>query len=67
MREFKVDRNNIRGVEAWCMRYIGPRMYYLHTQIGGQGWIIKQPGSSNSRVIIEDDKVALMAMIKFGA
>lgn len=66
MREFKINRNNIRDIEAWCIRFISPRQYYLHTQIGGHGWSIKQPGSSNSRVIIEDDKVALMAMIKFG-
>ena len=65
MKEFKIKETH--EVEAWCMRYIGPRLYYLHTQIGGQGWIIKQPRSSYARVTIEDDKHALMAMIKFGA
>jgi len=64
MKEFKI--NNPREVEAWCMRFIGPRMYYLHTQIGGEGWIIKQSKSSYAMVTIEDDKQALLAMIKFG-
>ena len=65
MREFKVNRNNISSIEAWCVRFISPRQYYLHTQIGGQGWNIKLP-PSGACVIIEDDKVALMAIIKFG-
>lgn len=65
MKEFKIKHT--QEVEAWCMRYIGPRMFYMHTQIGGQGWIIKHPQSMNARIIIEDDKQALMAMIKFGA
>lgn len=64
MKEFKIS--NPREVEAWCMRFIGPRMYYLHTQIGGEGWIIKQSKSSYAMVTIEDDKQALLAMIKFG-
>lgn len=64
MKEFEI--NNPREVEAWCMRFIGPRIYYLHTQIGGQGWFIKQSKSSYAMVTIEDDKQALMAMLKFG-
>lgn len=65
MKEFKI--NKPREVEAWCLRYIGPRMFYLHNKIGGQGWVIKHPQSANARIIIEDDNHALMAMIKFGA
>jgi hypothetical protein len=38
--EFKTK--NYHEVEAWCMKNIGPRMYYLHNQIGGQGWVIKR-------------------------
>jgi len=65
MKEFKI--NKPQEVEAWCMRYVGPRMFYLHTQIGGQGWVIKRaPLGAPATVAIEDDKHALMAMIKFG-
>ena len=65
MREFKVNRNNIGSIEAWCVRYISPRKYYLPKQIGGHGWSIKRMYSTPT-VAIEDDKVALMAIIKFG-
>lgn len=61
MTEFKIS--NLRETEDWCMRFIGPRMYYLHNKIGGQGWTIRQ---QQSTVTIEDDKQALMAMLKFG-
>ena len=67
MTEFEINYFNSKDVEQWCMRYIGPRMYYLHKQIGGQGWTIKGHLSPRPKVAIEDDKHALMAMIKFGA
>lgn len=63
MLEFEI--NEIRYVEAWCMQYIGPRMYYIHNSIGGEGWRIKRQGNK-SLVAIEDDNHALMAMLKFG-
>ena len=64
MKEFTVS--NPREVEHWCMQFVGPRMYYLHNKIGGQGWTIKQQQSMHATVKIEDDKQALLAMIKFG-
>lgn len=67
MTEFKVNCVNVTEVEAWCMHFIGPRLYYLPRQIGGQGWLIKRQTSPNPTVAIEDDKRALMAIIKFGA
>jgi hypothetical protein len=63
MTEFKIT--DLRETEDWCMRFIGPRMYYLHNRIGGQGWTIKKQQSSPT-VTIEDDKQALIAMLKFG-
>ena len=64
MKEFKIKEPH--EVEAWCMRYIGPRLYHLHTQIGGQGWIIKMSRKTYPTITIENDNHALMAMIKFG-
>jgi hypothetical protein len=64
MKEFKIKDQ--RGVEAWCMQFIGPRIFYLHDKIGGQGWCIKMSRKTYPTIIIEDDKHALMAMIKFG-
>lgn len=64
MKEFTI--NNPKEVEAWCMRFIGPRSYYLHNRLGGEGWTIKQHQSIYASVKIEDDKQALLSMIKFG-
>ena len=67
MTEFKINYTNAKEAEAWCMRFIGPRMYYLPRQIGGQGWMIKNQSSPIPVIAIEDNKHALMAMLKFGA
>ena len=61
--EFKI--NDPRKVEEWCLKNIGPRMYYLHNRMGGQGWTINRHVGGPS-VVIEDDNRALMAMIIFG-
>jgi hypothetical protein len=62
MKEFKVKR--VSPAEAWCLKHVGPRLYYLHDKIGGQGWrIMRAHKSSDVLVCIEDDKKALMAML----
>ena len=63
MVEFKIPVT--RFAEAWCLKYIGPRLYYIHNKIGGEGWQIK---SKNRELFlaIEDDKKALMAMMTIG-
>ena len=67
MTQFKINYSNSKEAEQWCMQFIGPRMYYLPKRIGGQGWTIHDHCSPKPTVAIEDDKHALMAMIKFGA
>ena len=60
MIEFKVP--NVGKAEAWCMKHIGPRLYYIHDRIGGEGWRIMRKGD---RVLLclEDDRQATMAML----
>lgn len=60
MKEFKIP--NKESAEAWCLKYIGPRLYYLHNSTGGQGWRLKK-SYSYTLLCIEDDKKALMAML----
>lgn len=60
MKEFKVSKTST--AEAWCLKHIGPRLYYLHNKIGGEGWRIMRHGS-DVLMCIEDDKKALMAML----
>lgn len=54
---------NYKIAEAYCLKHIGPRMFYLHNKIGGSGWIIDKPASIDSTLIIEDDKKALIAAL----
>lgn len=63
MTEFKVPL--VRYAEAWCLKNIGPRMFYLHNSIGGEGWRIVRR-NTGTYVCIEDDKKALMAMLTLG-
>lgn len=60
MKEFKVSKTST--AEAWCLKHIGPRRYYLHNKIGGEGWRIMRT-SLGVLLCIEDDKKALMAML----
>ena len=63
MKEIKI--NSIGHTEAWCMKYIGPRLFYIHNKIGGPGWmIIRENGETILRV--EDEKKYLLALLKFG-
>lgn len=65
MKEFKVK--TLGHAEAWCLKHVGPRLYYLHNNIGGQGWRIKKNNKGPGILLcIEDDKKALMAMLMLG-
>ncbi len=57
--------SDIGRTEAWCMKHIGPRLFYLHNRIGGTGWMIDR---YNGKTIlrIQDKHQYLMALIKFG-
>jgi hypothetical protein len=60
MIEFKVP--NVGKAEAWCMKHIGPRLYYIHDRIGGEGWRIMRKGDG-VLLCLEDDRQATMAML----
>ena len=60
MIEFKVP--SVGKAEAWCMKHVGPRLYYIHDRMGGHGWRIMRKGD---RVLLclEDDNKASMAAL----
>jgi hypothetical protein len=60
MIEFKVP--SINKAEAWCMKHIGPRLYYIHDRIGGEGWHIMRK-YNDVFLRLEDDRKATMAML----
>lgn len=58
--------------EQWLIKNVGPRMFYLHSSIGGQGWIYKELpfqnyDSSGHTLTFEDDKLATFFVIKFSS
>jgi hypothetical protein len=55
--------NDPRVVEAYCVKNIGPRLFYIHNRIGGEGWIIKKQGLDHT-LTIADEKKALFAILQ---
>jgi len=58
--------------EQWLIKNVGPRMFYLHSSIGGQGWVAKHqwdPGMVTKRwyLTLEDEKLATFFIIKFSS
>jgi hypothetical protein len=59
--------------EKWLIKNVGPRMFYIHNSIGGQGWIAKRQSYSRYSepstwtLTLEDDKLATFFVIKFSS
>jgi hypothetical protein len=60
-----IEISNIGQTEVWCMKYIGPRLFYIHNQIGGPGWTILKQGSK-AVLRVEDRNQYLLALLQFG-
>jgi hypothetical protein len=60
-----IEISNIGQTEAWCMKYIGPRLFYIHNRIGGPGWTILKQGSK-AILRVEDRNQYLLALLQFG-
>jgi hypothetical protein len=60
----KIKTSNISIVEAWCMKHVGPRSFWIHNKRGGQGWmIIKGFDSISWDFVLEDPKKMTQAML----
>lgn len=63
----KIHPAKVRFVEAWCVKHVSPRLYYIHSDIGGSGWSIKRhKGGSDVRLQIHDPKIMTMALLSLG-
>ena len=51
-------------VLGFLEREIGPRTYWLHSKIGGNGWAVDF-NYGNIRVTISDDQMATFIILKF--
>jgi len=47
----------------WLDKNVGPRLYYLHNQRGGQGW---RYYSIERTIEVEDEHWATLYLLKFG-
>jgi hypothetical protein len=53
-------------VEKFCTKKISPRSYYLHgPRIGGEGWQIRPLTKNGIEVIINNQQLATLMMLKW--
>ena len=62
----KIKISSIASASAWCSKFISPRGYWLHNRLGGEGWYIEIEWKDKSVLTIEDEKTAILAILKFG-
>lgn len=65
MIEVEIDKG-FQQVAEHCEQHIGPRKFYLHNRIGGEGWDVRPASRYNSRTIarFDDPKTATFIMLK---
>jgi len=55
--------------QQWLTQNVGPRLFYLHNQIGGTGWVAKQEMMLESyrqwTLTFEDDRLATAFLLKW--
>lgn len=63
---FKISPRHNRELENFCEEKISKKVYYLHgNRFGGTGWNVRQLTDGLLEVTINDDKLALIAMLKW--
>lgn len=63
--KLKIKQGKVGEAEAWCLKHIGPRMFYLHHKIGGVGWVLKKEHSGWELELDNKDKNYLFLLMKF--
>ena len=52
--------------EQWLAKNVGPRLHYLHSSIGGQGWIAKRNRNNPCWTLtLEDERYATFFRLMF--
>jgi hypothetical protein len=65
--QIKVDNlsyGHIQDRVAWLDKNVGPRLFYLHNQVGSKGW---RYHSQERTIEIEDEHWAMLFVLKWGA
>ena len=63
--EFNIPQKSCNTVREYLEKNVGPRTYYLHSQIGGKNWAIKNTFSLNVVVCVEDPELATFITLKY--
>lgn len=58
----RIANNKVHKVQEFLSKQVSVRKYYLHTQIGGNGWQITR-GLNSSWYLHLDDPAVLTALI----
>ena len=65
----KLKNGDTTPIEAWCMRHLGARLYWMHDRRGGTSWRIRKSIDMKNRhcweLEIDNEKQALLLMLKF--
>lgn len=56
--------------QQWLAKNVGPRLFYLHDKVGGEGWIARYVWSEGVvhkywSLTLEDERYASFFLIKF--
>jgi len=55
------------ALAEFCEKHIGPRKFYLHNRIGGEGWDVRPStwrGGSKTLARFDDPKMVTFVMLK---
>lgn len=63
----KINHQHIWQVESWCLKNIGPRLFYIHNKRGGQGWMITRIPNGSWLFELENEKMMTMAILTIGS
>lgn len=62
--EFDVSAQQAQTIARYLEKNVGPRRYYLHSQIGGDDWMIKvRSGGAYCTVSVDDPKLATYLLL----
>jgi len=56
--------HSIQRVAQECEKHIGPRKFYLHNRIGGEGWDVRAGGRYNGVTIARFDNPKMATFIR---
>ena len=63
--EFNIPHKSSYPVQNYLEKNVGPRTYYLHSQLGGKNWAIKNSFTNKVVVCVNDPELATFITLKY--